>query len=201
MHGEVDQRADHVDRGVPVGDHHALRPSGRSARVVDRDQITLFDLGLDKLRGRRRETKHAGVRLLGQRFVGQAEEDVVLLINMVAENIGHPVREIGKILMVACIHRLLEALDQRTFLFVLEYHLTQWFIRFPAVVTAQRRKKNCFLFGLMMLICKTVKKIQKSFYILRFGHFQLLRLIGHRFHDVDGSQDPPMLLHQVIGTT
>jgi hypothetical protein len=43
-HRQVQQRADRVDRGVPVRDHDALRARGRPARVVDREQVPFADL-------------------------------------------------------------------------------------------------------------------------------------------------------------
>ena len=38
------QRAEDVQVGVAVGDHHAFGARGRAASVVDGDQIVLIDL-------------------------------------------------------------------------------------------------------------------------------------------------------------
>ena len=43
-HVQVQQGANGVHRGVPMGDHDALGPRGGAARVVDREQVTLADL-------------------------------------------------------------------------------------------------------------------------------------------------------------
>ena len=67
---EVDQGADDVHVGVAMGDHDALRPGRRSARVVDREQITLIDLGpayISRLRHQHRLVIQPAIALSRQR--------------------------------------------------------------------------------------------------------------------------------------
>ena len=49
-HVQMHERADDIQLGVAVGDHHALGPRGRAAGVVDREQVALADLGARKVR-------------------------------------------------------------------------------------------------------------------------------------------------------
>ena len=53
LHRQMQQRADDVQVGVPVRDHHAFRARRRAAGVIDRDQVAFVDR-------RRRESRVGG---------------------------------------------------------------------------------------------------------------------------------------------
>jgi hypothetical protein len=92
--------------------------------------------------------------------------------------------------------RVLNSFQQRTLLIVLERDLTQAVIFFGMTRPQQCREQNGFLLLLMVIVSKSLEKLQYAIHIAIIHIFAICHTIGHFADDLKSPKDVSMLVHQ-----
>jgi hypothetical protein len=124
-------------------------------------------------------------------------EDLILLrLDMSPYEFRQTPGIVNKILSLAGPQSVLNTFQQGALLIVLKRDLTQTCMFFCMACLQQSGKKNGFLFFLVVIVSKSMKKLENALHIAIVQRFTVRYTVGHFAKDIERTKDVPMLFQQ-----